>query len=134
VGCDHLLVLDPGLVEGLLDTSAWVDTRTTVVAVAYVEDWHGAHGAQATRPVERFVSNETVHGVLHLGRVLEPSGRHRDQLAILVNPNGVLGEVYLAAIRPFRRLIVYPAMMRRIELASRSSSGADAVADARRGV
>jgi len=80
------------------------------------------------------IANETVHGVLHLGRVLEPSGRHRDQLAILVNPNGVLGEVYLAAIRPFRRLIVYPAMMRRIELASRSSSGADAVADARRGV
>jgi len=40
----------------------------------------------------------------------------------------------LLAKSPFRRLIVYPAMMRRIELASRSSSGADAVADARRGV
>ena len=72
------------------------------------------------------IANETVHGVLHLGRVLEPSGRHRDQLAILVKPNGLLGGGYLAAIRPFRRLIVYPAMMRRIELASRSSSGADA--------
>jgi hypothetical protein len=46
---------------------------------------------------------------------------------------GVLGEVYLAAIRPFRRLIVYPAMMRRIELA-RGSSGEDAIADARRPV
>jgi hypothetical protein len=71
------------------------------------------------------IANETVHGVLHLGRVLEPSGRHRDQLAILVKPNGLPGEVYMAAIRPFRRLIVYPAIMRRIEQASRSS-GADA--------
>jgi uncharacterized protein DUF2867 len=30
-------------------------------------------------------------------------------------PNGRLGTVYMAAIRPFRRLIVYPALLRQIE-------------------
>ena len=38
-----------------------------------------------------------------------------------VKPNGLLGTAYMAAIRPFRHLIVYPPMMRQIwaELASR---------------
>jgi Protein of unknown function (DUF2867) len=31
-----------------------------------------------------------------------------------VRPNGLLGAGYLAAIRPFRRLIVYPLMLRDI--------------------
>jgi Protein of unknown function (DUF2867) len=34
---------------------------------------------------------------------------------VLVKPNGLLGEAYMLAIRPFRHLIVYPGMMRRIE-------------------
>jgi hypothetical protein len=38
-------------------------------------------------------------------------------MAVLVKPNGLLGTAYLAAIRPFRHLIVYPAMLRRIERA-----------------
>jgi hypothetical protein len=33
----------------------------------------------------------------------------------LVKPNGLLGTAYMAAIRPFRHLIIYPAMMRQIE-------------------
>jgi uncharacterized protein DUF2867 len=33
-------------------------------------------------------------------------------MAVLVKPNGLLGTAYMAAIRPFRHLIVYPAMMR----------------------
>jgi hypothetical protein len=36
-------------------------------------------------------------------------------MAILVKPNGRLGTGYMAAIAPFRRLIVYPAMLRQIE-------------------
>jgi hypothetical protein len=36
-------------------------------------------------------------------------------MAVLVKPNGLLGTTYMAAIRPFRYLIVYPAMMRQIE-------------------
>jgi hypothetical protein len=58
------------------------------------------------------VANGTVHGVLHIGRVPDGDGGFRAQLAVLVKPNGLLGNAYMAAIRPFRHLIVYPPMMR----------------------
>jgi hypothetical protein len=58
------------------------------------------------------LANKTVHGVLHVGAVPDGPGRFRAQLAVLVKPNGRQGRAYLAAIRPFRHLIVYPAMMR----------------------
>ena len=61
------------------------------------------------------IANRTVHGVLHLGWVPDQTGGYRAQLAVLVKPNGVFGTAYLAAIRPFRRLIVYPALLRGIE-------------------
>jgi hypothetical protein len=35
-------------------------------------------------------------------------------MAVLVKPNGLFGTAYMAAIRPFRHLIVYPAMLRGI--------------------
>lgn len=58
------------------------------------------------------VANRTMHGVLHLGRVLDQAGGFRAELAVLVKPNGLLGDAYMAAIRPFRHRIVYPAMLR----------------------
>ena len=61
------------------------------------------------------IANRTVHGVMHLGWVADGAGRYRGQMAVLVKPNGLLGTAYMAAIRPFRHLIVYPAMMRQIE-------------------
>ena len=61
------------------------------------------------------IANRTVHGVLHLGWVRDGHGGYRGQMAVLVKPNGLLGTAYLAAIRPFRHLIVYPALMRQIE-------------------
>lgn len=61
------------------------------------------------------IANRTVHGVMHLGWVPDGEGGYRGQLAVLVKPNGTLGKVYMAAIKPFRHLIVYPAAMRRIE-------------------
>lgn len=60
------------------------------------------------------LANQTVHGVLHLGWVRADTGGYRGQLAILVKPNGVLGSAYLAAIAPFRHVIVYPLMIRHI--------------------
>jgi Protein of unknown function (DUF2867) len=60
-------------------------------------------------------ANRTVHGVMHIGRVPDATGGFRTQMAVLVKPNGLFGAGYMAAIRPFRRLIVYPGMMRRIE-------------------
>jgi hypothetical protein len=53
-----------------------------------------------------------MHGVIHLGWVPDGSGGYRGQLAVLVKPNGLPGTGYMAAIRPFRHLIVYPALIR----------------------
>jgi hypothetical protein len=60
------------------------------------------------------VANKTVHGVMHLGWVADGAGGYRGQMTVLVKPNGRFGNVYMAAIRPFRHLIVYPPMMRAI--------------------
>ena len=54
---------------------------------------------------------------MHLGWVEDGPGAYRAQMAVLVKPNGVLGDAYMAAIRPFRHLIVYPPAMRQIERA-----------------
>jgi hypothetical protein len=58
------------------------------------------------------IANRTVHGVMHIGWVPDGTGSCRAQMAVLVKPNGLLGTTYLTAIRPFRHLIVYPAMLR----------------------
>jgi hypothetical protein len=63
------------------------------------------------------IANRTMHGVLHLGWVPDQAGGggYRAQMAVLVKPNGRLGKLYMAAIRPLRHLIVYPALLRGIE-------------------
>jgi hypothetical protein len=61
------------------------------------------------------ISNRTVHGLMHLAWAEQGSGRHRAQMAVYVKPRGLFGRSYMAAIKPFRYLIVYPAMMRQIE-------------------
>jgi hypothetical protein len=61
------------------------------------------------------IANRTVHGVMHISWVAEGTGGYRGQMAVYVKPNGPLGSAYMAAIKPFRYLIVYPQMMREIE-------------------
>jgi hypothetical protein len=61
------------------------------------------------------IANRTVHGVMHIGWVADGAGGYRGQMAVYVRPNGPLGSAYMAAIKPFRYLIVYPQMMRAIE-------------------
>jgi hypothetical protein len=61
------------------------------------------------------IANRTMHGVMHLGWVQDPgTGAHRGQMAVLVKRNGRLGSAYMAAIKPFRHVLVYPLMMREI--------------------
>jgi hypothetical protein len=60
------------------------------------------------------IANRTVHGVMHIGWAPDDAGGYRGQMAVLVKPNGALGIAYLAAIAPFRHLVVYPLMMRDI--------------------
>jgi hypothetical protein len=61
------------------------------------------------------IANQTMHGVLHLGWVAEGGGGYRGQMAVYVRPNGLLGNAYMAAIKPFRHLVVYPQMLRAME-------------------
>lgn len=61
------------------------------------------------------IANRTVHGLMHLGWVEGDDGRHHGEMAVYVKPNGAFGRAYMAAIRPFRLLLVYPAAMRQIE-------------------
>lgn len=61
------------------------------------------------------VSNQTVHGVAHLAWVDRGEGRYQGQMAVYVKPRGRFGQAYMAAIKPFRYLIVYPALMRQFE-------------------
>ena len=60
------------------------------------------------------IVNRTVHGVMHLSWVPDGTGGYRGQMAILVKPNGLLRAFYMAAIRPFRRLIMGAPMLREI--------------------
>ena len=72
------------------------------------------------------ISNETVHGVLHLGWLPQENGVYRAQMAVYVKPRGRLGHIYMMMIQPFRHLIVYPALIREIESAwkaHRANSG-----------
>lgn len=61
------------------------------------------------------MANRTVHGVMHIGWVSDGAGGYRGQMAVYVKPNGPFGRAYMAAIKPFRYLIVYPQMMRELE-------------------
>ncbi|WP_063747088.1 DUF2867 domain-containing protein [Saccharothrix sp. NRRL B-16314] len=52
------------------------------------------------------------HIVMHHGWVLGEDGKHYSQMTSLVKPYGVFGKAYMAAIQPFRYLVVYPLQFR----------------------
>jgi hypothetical protein len=60
------------------------------------------------------LSNQTVHGVIHLAWVDQGEGRYQGQMAVYVKPRGPLGKAYMALIKPFRYWVVYPALMQQI--------------------
>jgi hypothetical protein len=68
-------------------------------------------------------ANRTMHGVIHIAWVPDEADGYRGQMTVLVKPNGFLGTAYMAAIRPFRHLIVYPQLMREIERAWLARTG-----------
>ncbi len=57
------------------------------------------------------IANRTMHGVMHLGWVPDGTGGYRGQMAVLVKPNGLFGNAYMAAIRPVRHALVYPRLI-----------------------
>ncbi|HET7508397.1 MAG TPA: DUF2867 domain-containing protein [Solirubrobacterales bacterium] len=70
------------------------------------------------------VINKTVHGVMHLSWVPDGDGSYRGQMSVYVKPNGLFGRAYLAAIGPFRHLVVYPPMLRELGRRWREQGGA----------
>ncbi|HME94217.1 MAG TPA: DUF2867 domain-containing protein [Methylomirabilota bacterium] len=52
------------------------------------------------------IENRTVTGFLHLSLV-----ERRPRLAVYVRPHGGLGRAYMRLIEPFRRRVVYPALL-----------------------
>ncbi|MUN37377.1 DUF2867 domain-containing protein [Actinomadura litoris] len=65
------------------------------------------------------LANKTVHTVCHLGWVQSENGDYELHMAALVKPNGIFGRLYMALIKPFRYLIVYPKMTQQWERAWR---------------
>jgi hypothetical protein len=73
------------------------------------------------------ISNQTVHGVMHLAWVPQGEGRYQGQMAVYVKPRGRFGKAYMTLIKPFRLWIVYPALMRQSDRqwkARRAQAGA----------
>jgi hypothetical protein len=55
------------------------------------------------------IGNRTIHALLHLSWVENEGGRCSVVLAVYVKSRGWQSRAYLALIRPFRHLVVYPA-------------------------
>lgn len=69
------------------------------------------------------IANETMHAVMHIGLAADGAGGYRGQMAVLVKPNGLFGNAYMAAIKPFRHLFVYPPLLREAEQQWREAAG-----------
>jgi Protein of unknown function (DUF2867) len=76
------------------------------------------------------IANRTMHGIMHLGWVPDGTGGYRGQMAVYVKPNSTFGIAYMAAIRPFRHLLVYPPIIREIEREWRADADAPTPAPA----
>lgn len=114
-----------GELLGWDDADTGLDTRVPTLRNRLPEDLKGASGPDFhALPFTSLyliedefaaeIANRTMHGVMHLSWVADGTGAYRGQMAVLVKPNGLLGEAYMAVIKPFRHLIVYPAAMRQI--------------------
>jgi hypothetical protein len=55
-------------------------------------------------------SNDTIHALLHVG-----VWGTRGTLTVYVKWRGFRSRMYMAAIRPARRLVLYPAMVKKVE-------------------
>jgi hypothetical protein len=111
---------------GLDRDGSGIGSRVTTLRERLPEDLRTAAGPEfASLPFtslymtdEEFaaeIANQTMHGILHLGWVPDGSGGYHGQMAVYVRPNGLLGNAYMAAIKPFRYLIVYPQMLNAME-------------------
>lgn len=57
------------------------------------------------------IENETVLAAAHFGKFEKDVGKFGVHMTIYVKPKGWFGEFYMALIKPFRLVVVYPAML-----------------------
>ncbi len=57
------------------------------------------------------IENKTVLAAAHFGRVAKAEGKYGVQMTVYVKPKGWFGAFYMALIKPFRLMIVYPTML-----------------------
>ena len=105
----------PGAVESTLRARLPDDLRDSAAAAPELRPFSTLYWTDAEWAGE--LSNETVHGVIHLAWVEDGEGGFQGQMSVYVKPRGVLGAAYMALITPFRHVIVYPALLRQIERA-----------------
>jgi DMSO/TMAO reductase YedYZ molybdopterin-dependent catalytic subunit len=121
---------DLGRIDGTADSAARLPipgTSETSLAARLPDDLRGTTDTDLGSPFTALyrtddeyaaeLSNRTVHAVLHLAWVEQGDGRFQGQMAVYVKPRGRFGQAYMTFIKPFRYLIVYPALMRHIERA-----------------
>jgi hypothetical protein len=104
----------PGTSETSLAERLPDDLRGTAAAV----DFGSLPFVPLYRTEDEFaaeISNQTVHGVMHLAWAEQGDGDYQGQMAVYVKPRGRFGKGYMELIKPFRHLIVYPALMRQTE-------------------
>jgi Protein of unknown function (DUF2867) len=119
-----------GRIDGTTDVGGRLPipgTNETTLAGRLPDDLRGTADVDLGSPFEALyrtddeyaaeLSNRTVHSVLHLAWVEQGNGHYQGQLAVYVKARGLFGRGYMACIKPFRYLIVYPALMRHIERA-----------------
>ena len=58
------------------------------------------------------IENLTVHAAVHFGRLQSQHGHNSIQMVVYVKPKGLLGNLYMMLIKPFRQWMFYPAIMR----------------------
>jgi hypothetical protein len=61
------------------------------------------------------LSIDIVHVLMHLGWVHKSGNFFTAQLAVYAKPRGMIGNLYMKLIMPFRRVIIYPALMENVK-------------------
>ena len=93
----------------------WANGDDTIVSVGELGGFRLVY--QNEHEVIHEISNSTVHAIMHVSWVHEGGERYAPHMAVYVKHRGWLGRAYMAAIKPFRHVVVYPALLRCVQRA-----------------
>jgi len=61
------------------------------------------------------ISNKTIHALIHLCWLPEKGNKKPARIGIYIKSRGLLSDLYMLSIKPFRYWIIYPNWLRQIE-------------------